>query len=132
VPVTQKDNFGPRNSRKEPGFLPESFDEFVSTLGVARAAEWVDRLDLLLASAFVDDNRDPVALGKAAHAMVSQAGTLGFVELARRSSRLEQAIAAGRPYPGELEAVRQEAHRVAAVLSRLGTDLSEKVRSSQK
>lgn len=115
---------GTRGLPYGPSFRPEFFDEFVSVLGAARAAEWVERLDQQLASAFADDNEDPNVLRDAAHTIVSLAGMIGFVELAQRCSALEEAILAREPHSAARASVRREAQRVAGILVRLKSDLS--------
>ncbi|NYS26731.1 Hpt domain-containing protein [Rhodobacteraceae bacterium 2376] len=116
------------NHSDEPGFCRESLEEFVSVMGEARASEWLDALAERLSSAFEDRNGDPSEIRNMAHSTVSRAGTLGFMELANRCAKLEQAITRRRNYVEELEDVRDEARRVMNVLSRLRVDLKREMR----
>lgn len=114
----------------EPGFRSAYYDEFIMLLGDAQASKWMERLDNLLASAFVDAEQDADILRKTAHAMVPLAGTPGFIDLARCCTELDHAISTGNFYFNELLAVRREARRAAIVLSRLRADLSMRVQSN--
>ncbi|MCC5986166.1 MAG: Hpt domain-containing protein [Pararhodobacter sp.] len=114
------------------GFDPEYLEEFVSVLGAERAEEWLERLDELIASAFGDNNDNPEEIRRAAHSMVSQAGSLGFTELAALCSKLERAISADENYIDEFRSVQQEAGRVSNTVIRIRDALVSGTRSAGK
>ena len=122
--MNKKSAAGPRLTRLEAGFEPGYLADFISVLGAEKAIHWMDHLGGLLAVTFSNDNQDPNKLKDTAHAMISQAGTLGFVELARRSAKLEEAILANGSYLDELQDVQKEAHRVCDALTRLKTEIA--------
>jgi HPt (histidine-containing phosphotransfer) domain-containing protein len=85
-------------------FDPSAYEEMRGLVGARQAAALLGRLaeqidSRLSAEALLTE--DPATLGLSAHALVSSAGTFGFLGLARLCGELEAACQAGR-VPGDL------------------------------
>jgi CheY-like chemotaxis protein len=79
-------------------FAADEFENFRAMMGSKIVAVWLARLSQDLQSAFFDHGQAPPdrsRLARRAHAIVSQAGILGFSELARLCGTLEEACATG-------------------------------------
>ena len=98
------------------------FDEIREVLGAEAMRKTLDRFADHLDREFSDilrTSREPEALSRAAHKVVSMAGSLGFMDLSKASSELEQACAADRGLDGAIaaaeEALRRALRRIVAL-----------------
>jgi CheY-like chemotaxis protein len=103
------------------GFVLEDFEAFRTISGEQTVAVWLTRLSKELQRTFFDeeaDKFDPSLLARRAHAIVSQAGLLGFSDLTQLCGTLEQTCANG----GDVSSAFGKAERSArAVRDAIGT-----------
>ncbi|MBA1156540.1 hybrid sensor histidine kinase/response regulator [Microvirga mediterraneensis] len=104
------------------GFDEKSFLEFRSMMGPERVGLWLARLDEQLQVLIAKESKslDREQLAKQAHSLISQAALLGFSDLARKCTELEQACNNGVRLSGPLKSACQAANEVRAVLMRIG------------
>jgi CheY-like chemotaxis protein len=91
-------HFAEKTPAEHAPFVVRNFEDFRATIGTEKVSTWLTRLLEELRSTFFDQESktlDRTQLARRAHAIVSQAGILGFSDLARLCSTLEQACATG-------------------------------------
>ena len=104
------------------GFDRKTFDDLVSLMGQERAQAWLTRIREQLAASFLDHDTgtpDRASLQQAAHALVSQAGMLGFSDLAQLCSDLDQTCRQDGDIETLLGRVRTAAQQVYQIAAEL-------------
>jgi HPt (histidine-containing phosphotransfer) domain-containing protein len=95
-------------------------------------SNWISDLRARLATAEAcmrtPDDRD--ALARAAHALVSVTGMMGFMRLSDRSSALEQACPAGSDLGAALRLVQEEGRQVLATLDGIAAGAAPPLRAA--
>jgi CheY-like chemotaxis protein/HPt (histidine-containing phosphotransfer) domain-containing protein len=113
-----------QSSAEDQGIGGETFQGLVSLLGEARAHALLDRLREKLSAAFLDPVSTPEdrrRIEHDAHALVSAAGMLGFADLSRQCSELEQACRRQDSIEAELSRVRLSCARTLEQISGVRT-----------
>jgi signal transduction histidine kinase/HPt (histidine-containing phosphotransfer) domain-containing protein/ActR/RegA family two-component response regulator len=91
-------------------FNRETFNEFAEMIGADTSVTWLKRLADYVDDSFLADPEqmpDRGQIAREAHAIVSQAASLGFSELAGACSKLEQACGSGADLAGPMDKARQ-------------------------
>jgi CheY-like chemotaxis protein/HPt (histidine-containing phosphotransfer) domain-containing protein len=113
---------GPRPDDPSPCALdPQVYDDLVTVLGMDKIGSLLSKLEGQLARSFASfpQTIDPSELAREAHSLVSQAGMLGFLELADVCRDLELACLAGVDIAATLDAARSARDRAVREIGRL-------------
>jgi CheY-like chemotaxis protein/HPt (histidine-containing phosphotransfer) domain-containing protein len=100
---------------------PQVYDELVAILGPDKIAGLMSKLEDQLARSFaaVPNTIEPLELAREAHTLVSQAGMLGFLELAELCRDLEAACLSGDDVSPLLNSARSARDRAVREIGRL-------------
>jgi CheY-like chemotaxis protein len=100
---------------------PQVHDELVAILGPEKIASLLSKLEGQLARSFatVPHAIDPSELAREAHSLVSQAGMLGFLELADSCRDLEAACLSGEEVAAFLKSAQSARDRAVREIGRL-------------
>ncbi len=104
-------------------FTPPGLADFRALMGAEQTAGWVVALSQELHSTFFDQDLvqvDRAQLARRAHAIVAQAGFLGFPDLARRCAALEQACAGAGDIISYFTRAKRAAARVRKTIALAG------------
>lgn len=106
----------PRDEPSGCALDPQVHDELVAILGTEKIGSLLSKLEAQLTRSFATAPRavDPPELAREAHSLVSQAGMLGFLELADACRDLEAACLAGddvAPFLASAQSARDRAVR---------------------
>ncbi len=105
-----------------------AFGDLLDLVGPEQVGQWLGRLADAIAGGVLSPGAAalaPTDLAALAHALVSQAGMLGFAALAAAASRLEEACRDGRPEEAERAAVTALARRALADIAALRAGLAQ-------
>jgi CheY-like chemotaxis protein/HPt (histidine-containing phosphotransfer) domain-containing protein len=103
-------------------FDRKTYDDLVSLMGQERAQAWLTRIREQLAVSFLEHSAgtpDRASLQQAAHALVSQAGMLGFSDFAQLCSDLDQTCRQDGDLENLLGRVRTAAQQVYHIAAEL-------------
>jgi chemotaxis protein histidine kinase CheA len=103
-------------------FVEKDFEDFRKMMSGEEITAWLARLSEELQATFFDQPLDKLErshLARRAHAIVSQAGFLGFSDLARLCSALEEACATRADLSACFEQASRAARAVCITISAL-------------
>jgi chemotaxis protein histidine kinase CheA len=108
-------------------FVEKDFEDFRTMMSGEEIATWLARLSEELHATFFNQPLDKLErsnLARRAHAIVSQAGFLGFSDLARLCSTLEEACATPADLSASFEQASAAAQAVCNTISALRPKMS--------
>ena len=102
-------------------FDPEVLEQIAELAGAEQTKAWLGTLKDVIEGSFAVNPRDlgRDQLIKSAHALVSQAGMLGFTELSQQCRALEEACLKGESTTAVLERVQESSRAACAQLATL-------------
>jgi signal transduction histidine kinase/DNA-binding response OmpR family regulator len=109
-------------SHENGAFDRKTFDDLVGLMGRERAQAWLTRIREQIEASFLgcaERTPDKAQLGHVAHSLVSQAGMLGFSDLAQRCSDLDQTCR----QDGDIEALHGQVRTAAQQAYQLASEL---------
>jgi chemotaxis protein histidine kinase CheA len=108
-------------------FVEKDFEDFRTMMSGEEITTWLARLSEELQATFFNQPLDKLErsnLARRAHAIVSQAGFLGFSDLARLCSTLEEACATRADLSASFEQASAAAQAVCNTISALRPKMS--------
>jgi HPt (histidine-containing phosphotransfer) domain-containing protein len=103
-------------------FVEKDFEDFRKMMSGEETTAWLSRLSEELQATFFDQPLDTLErsqLARRAHAIVSQAGFLGFADLARLCGALEEACATRADLSASFERASRAAQAACITISAL-------------